>query len=1134
MPSNAEAASLLASLFSHSHLAINVPECSTSQPSPVASSSRGSSRSIAFYDEILTLTLHLELPPTAALPPPGKGWASYPLPVQIDELETDDWEERTEQARATRLALLVLLNNLHIDLRGAYATPRSALPPGSSPIPPTSAATSSHSSAIPANQRPTPSTERRDAAYSEPSLPGDEVPFYNVAWLGNKAPPEPVNKERTAVDRVAERRKRERKQQVTAGQSSREQDEEDPVATSFASWDQREERWRIEWSVKVPVVYARHRHPHPALVLTSSVSLRLSPSSSYLTALSSSLSGISSYLRPAEDSSWADHDLLTTLSSGPVYPDESPSQRAARAASALAKLPLSRLPSKVLGTRLVTPERSARDVGLKLTSAHPLPSMTDEDEDEGEGDVTDGSSSSSSRSSSAASWASSGNSKGSSTTHASSIARSRDLSEEGLMYNTLPRIRTGQGSASDAKEGDTIKTLTRSVRCALDVRSAVGVRMRTTIVPSLDTRAFLRGAHDLNREGADDEEATEEDVSSSVGRALVLCVEIDNTSDSGLLFHVDSCDLDITVPGIGNSGSLTRLEKNRYHASATLLSGADRKGFGTAAGQGPFQLAQGEQRNLLYVVQFSLTAEGRETAEPLSGRTDAAASVASPWPWSASKPPATLEEPSRNVAIVLHGRPLLLDGHGKEPLSVTPDFSSTWNCTLDMASLQEDLRRRMAAEMPSEEVLTSAAVAPASGSGASGVTATAIGGSARHSASALASALRQDDANARANAAHAAQARPGAERSASSRFLPTPTSAAFGRLSPIGLGTPKSSPQPSLISLPPYGNSGQDQAVTSLASPASSSSSRVRPSGTGLLAQARMRAATLRIDEQPIASPIASSAFRTSSGDFAVSRDVARRTDHAGSDMGAIKASTDVGSGVADWVTLRRLVTPDGPRARVRSAAFATPTNAAHRAASRGVNNHGQAGVQGGSFIVPFRLDRDLSWQKRDGLLLNTRIRPAFEDPREGNGHMHEIEDDEGEGSGPAKTGKLPFSISHMGSFHVEVLLTNRTDVMKTYILHWAESPTLASEEVVKDKLMDAETARRRYDAFLARVKSSAVVPLENYVSVGPILPGASELALLPMMALMRGRHSIGDLLISDQVSGEERVLRGAATVVIE
>jgi hypothetical protein len=230
-----------------------VPECSTSQPSPVASSSRGSSRSIAFYDEILTLTLHLELPPTAALPPPEKGWASYPLPVQIDEHESDDWHERTEQARATRLALLVLLNNLHIELRGAYTTPRPALPPGSSPIPPTSAATSSHTSTAPANQRPTPSTERRDAAYSEPSLPGDEVPFYNVAWLGNKVPPEPVNKEQTAVDRVAERRKRDKKQQLTVSQRSEEQEEEVAITSSFASWDQREERWRIEWSVKVPI-----------------------------------------------------------------------------------------------------------------------------------------------------------------------------------------------------------------------------------------------------------------------------------------------------------------------------------------------------------------------------------------------------------------------------------------------------------------------------------------------------------------------------------------------------------------------------------------------------------------------------------------------------------------------------------------------------------------------------------------------------------------------------------------------------------------------------------------------------------------------------------------------------------------
>lgn len=586
--------------------------------------------------------------------------------------------------------------------------------------------------------------------------------------------------------------------------------------------------------------------------------------------------------------------------------------------------------------------------------------------------------------------------------------------------------------------------------------------MRTTIVPSLDTRALLRGPQGLGDEDAGEND--QDDGSSSVGRALVLCVEIDNPSDSGLLFHVDSCELDITVPGMGTSGSLTRLEKSRYHASATLLAGAGREGSGSSAGHSPFRLAQGEQRNLLYVVQFNLTAEGRETVDSLSGPTNAAASVSSPWPRSASKSPANLEEPSRNVAIVLHGRPLLLAGHGKEPLSVTPDFSSTWNCTLDMASLQEDLRRRMAAEMPSEEVLTSAAVAPTSGSGNSGTTATAIGGSARHSASALALALRQDDANARAYAAQMAQARPGAERSASSRFLPTPTTAAFGRLSPIGLGTPKSSPQPSSIPLPPYGSNGQDQQGPSATPALPSSSPRVRPSGTGLLAQARMRAATLRIDEPSTGLPTETGGFRTSSGDFAITRDVGQQAGRAGSGMAASKTSADIAGGAADWITLRRLVTPDGPRARVRSAAFAAPASAGNRTASKGMlvsYNQGHAEQHDRNVIVPFRLDRDLSWQKRDGLLLNTRIRPSFQEPRESNNQMHEIDNGEGEGYPLSKTGKLPFSILRMGSFHVEVLLTNRTDVMKTFVLTWAEpgpSGLLRLEEVVRDKLMDAES----------------------------------------------------------------------------
>lgn len=241
-----DAISLLSHLFSHAHLEVSVPE----RPSLESSfgSTTSATRDVAFYDEVLCPRIRLALPSSSALPPPSRGHAAYPLPLAVDESEDDDLEERTEQARAIRLALFVLLSNIAIELRGSYVSSRPAQPSQSAFIPPTTAAIASHSWKVPPQQRPTPSLDPKDAAYLDASQSGDEVGFFSTAWSGNKAPTRNIPKD-TAAARVKARRQR-LEQQRSKG---RPEDDTPPLSNSFATWDQQEERWVVQWLASVPV-----------------------------------------------------------------------------------------------------------------------------------------------------------------------------------------------------------------------------------------------------------------------------------------------------------------------------------------------------------------------------------------------------------------------------------------------------------------------------------------------------------------------------------------------------------------------------------------------------------------------------------------------------------------------------------------------------------------------------------------------------------------------------------------------------------------------------------------------------------------------------------------------------------------
>lgn len=889
-----------------------------------------------------------------------------------------------------------------------------------------------------------------------------------------------------------------------------------------------------------PTAYARHRHPNPALLLNASLSLRLSPTSALMTALESTLAGGSPYLdllalqrddpNKVDDddngpaSSWADHDLLASLSSGPVYPDESPSQRAARSASALAKLPLTRLPTKVLGTRLITPERSAQDVGNRVTSRTTrMPSQIrstsrssarNDDDDGSESDLTD--------------LGSSGRSLSSSSSRSSSLSSAASSHSGSHAGVKVPSLDTSMNGATDF-DSEAIVTLHRSVRTAMDVRSAVGVRMRTTILEEMDLGLLQSSQRD--------------DFSESRGRALLLCVEVENPSDSGLIFDVQSCDVDIVSSAIDGD------EQTGMQAEAVLFDdgqGQDMpKPHRLRSSSRPFQLQQGEQRNLVYFVRFSFA--------------------------PGAKLPTYDVKPNRAVAIVVHGKPLLLDdGQDYEDRLLTSEFSSTWNCTLDMSSLQEDVRRRTLATMPAQEI---ASAVPTQ---RNAVAAAVVSGSSKHTPSALALAAQHDGQLVR-DREHAAMlapstssSRPNMERSASGlasapfagRFLPS----SIGARAPSSVvNTDVTGPDVSTGSSGARWPSGSSMRLSSTTANDQVLPSSLSGSGVGLLAQARLRAASARTESD--ASPPSAPNGRSASKDMA--RTASQRISHPDDTDEQRNRSTSLLSRNSVRVSLSNR--PGGsPRDSVRLASIAS--NDSNATADTTSTIPAGPGGQGrvlsiastttpvmirpnhGSFnerlLRPVTLEKGSLWLDNAPGFAITAIVQSL------------VSSDEDEEHSIYK------ALRPMQVFVVEFHITNRTDgTWPTFVFSWArlaadniydnlddvswQSDDEASFEPEngqrplshggRPNLLSATGAlalHRRSTKDIFHHSAGALLPLDNHVRIDrPLPPGETASVTMPVRALRAGVWDVGEVLLSvlSDVDGQVTTvrLRGIGSVVV-
>lgn len=280
--------------------------------------------------------------------------------------------------------------------------------------------------------------------------------------------------------------------------------------------------------------------------------------------------------------------------------------------------------------------------------------------------------------------------------------------------------RDQETSLKEGTIGSNVKVLKRSCRRTLDVRSAIAVRMRTLLAPPLTKfqKRSLRSAlsrdqnsQDLNQiQDTQMEEHSEEDRSdeefdeeteleliatrdSSLERALVLCVELENPSDSGVDFQVQGCS--VRIEALENQKTSSEKSGSQPRLKATLLEDENSR-F-------PMILKQGQQVNALYYVELNLGDDGIESFEKnLMGSEDGKGG-------------------QRHATIVVDGRPLLLEeagdteargydveASGKKDLdpqetssksvsSEGSDFSSTWNCQIDTTVLQNALNRRKAA-----------------------------------------------------------------------------------------------------------------------------------------------------------------------------------------------------------------------------------------------------------------------------------------------------------------------------------------------------------------------------------------------------------------------------------------------------
>lgn len=380
-----------------------------------------------------------------------------------------------------------------------------------------------------------------------------------------------------------------------------------------ASLRQENSAWVIQWKCPVPINFIATPF-EPLLSVTAALTLRLDPV----------------HLRTADTDphlrSGFSHSLLTPLHEGPIYPDESRSQSVARASAASALgldgphglgSYLADLPKDVMGgtSAIVTPK----------TGILALRAILQRNQD-----------------------ALAAQSAAASTTGASSKA----VESNGDLAAAVQSLSLAESERAEKEsESTALRVYKRSTREVVALKTGLNVRMRT-----------LYTTHDpfASASSTDLSMGLEDSAPASLGStSLVLCVELENPFDSGIVFTVSDIKIRIHPPSAAST--------QPFQLHAKLLSYKSEDRF-------PIQLSQGQQHNLLYYLSSSA-----DSTAPVSLPSDTGNTV-------------------RNVTILVSGCPRPLDFLSAEPTQIyqgsaihagesSNDFESQWNCSLDVRPL---------------------------------------------------------------------------------------------------------------------------------------------------------------------------------------------------------------------------------------------------------------------------------------------------------------------------------------------------------------------------------------------------------------------------------------------------------------
>ncbi|KAG1890124.1 TRAPP trafficking subunit Trs65-domain-containing protein [Suillus subluteus] len=229
------------------------------------------------------------------------------------------------------------------------------------------------------------------------------------------------------------------------------------------------------------------------------------------------------------------------------------------------------------------------------------------------------------------------------------------------LFSLLPVQPSSTQQLASSPKRPPNATLRKSFRKILQTVSGFRVRMRTVFIPHILLPEMNSGTG-LN----DDDSDAQEREAGNNERTVVLCVEVENSgeSGSGVGFSVER--VDVKIGGEGASAKLIGWGEGAFEAEVEMHT------F-------PLLIGSMEQYNLLYAVSFLKPSADSDFS--LVGRRSGAAFANS--------------DLQRAVAINIYGKPYLSKAgseHNSEdddcPTLTYPThtFSSRWNCILDLSS----------------------------------------------------------------------------------------------------------------------------------------------------------------------------------------------------------------------------------------------------------------------------------------------------------------------------------------------------------------------------------------------------------------------------------------------------------------